>query len=309
MEGFDEAYVKNSLTGFICLCLLFFSWITPGHAQEPPPTQPAPQPTGGPQLPPPPPKVPDVRMPGEAGFFVGVMGWSPFGPTFIDKGLGAIYSDLSYLKIPGRPKIGGLGAEISIAAGLHNSLRLSYFSANASGNTTAPTDLVLFTQAYSKGDYLSANYRLQDMKLSFDYLTWPFPVGSRKFRLKTLWQMQYVSIRSSFDAPVKSSTPDSSGNITPYETKGSKSFFTPTVGLGVARYAARSFRFEANASGFMLPHRLAIGDVDATIAYRAGRIEARAGVKGFYFKTSPKADYYLRGTLGGAFVGIRWCSD
>lgn len=220
MEGFDEAYVKNSLTGFICPCLLFFSWIAPGHAQEPPPTQPAPQQTGGPQLPPPPPKVPDVRMPGEAGFFVGLMGWSPFGQPFFDKGRGAIYSDLSYLKIPGRPRIGGPGAEIGIAAGLHNSLRLSYFSAKASGNTTTPTDLVLFTQAYSKGDYLSASYRLQDMKLSFDYLTWPFPVGSRKFRLKTLWQMQYVSIRSSFDAPVKSSTPDSSGNITLYETQG-----------------------------------------------------------------------------------------
>lgn len=301
--------MKNFLNSFVCLCLLFLFSIAPGRAQEPPPTEPPPQQPSSPQLPPPPPKVPDVRMPGEAGYFVGLTGWSPYGQRFIDKGHGATFDGPSHLEIPGRPKIGAPGAEIGLAAGLHNSLRISYFVAKASGDTTAPTDLTLFTQDYTQGDQLTTNYKLQDVKLSFEYLTWPFPVASRKFRLKTLWQMQYVAIRSIFDAPVKSSTPDSDGNLTSYQTLGSRSFFTPTLGLGVAEYASRNFRLEANASGFMIPHHNAIGDVDATISYRVGHIEARAGVKGFYFKTSPKSEYYLRGMMGGAFVGIRWCSD
>jgi hypothetical protein len=40
-----------------------------------------------------------------------------------------------------------------------------------------------------------------------------------------------------------------------------------------------------------------------------GRLELRAGAKGFIFRTSPKSDYFFRGTLGGAFVGLRWYSD
>ena len=35
-------------------------------------------------------------------------------------------------------------------------------------------------QAYAAGTYVSTNYRLQNFKLSFDYLTWPFPVESRR---------------------------------------------------------------------------------------------------------------------------------
>jgi hypothetical protein len=33
------------------------------------------------------------------------------------------------------------------------------------------------------------------------------------------------------------------------------------------------------------------------------------GAKGLYYKTSPQADFYFRGKLVGAFVGVRWCSD
>jgi hypothetical protein len=35
----------------------------------------------------------------------------------------------------------------------------------------------------------------------------------------------------------------------------------------------------------------------------------RAGAKAFLFRTSPNTDYFFRGTMGGAFVGLRWYSD
>jgi hypothetical protein len=134
-------------------------------------------------------------------------------------------------------------------------------------------------------------------------------VGARHFRLKTLFQVQYITMKTVFDAPVKSATPDSSGNITSYATVGSKSFFTPSFGLGAHQYFSRNFRFEANFSGFWLPHRWHVLDTDAVIAYRFPNVELRVGAKGFIFRTSPNSDYFFRGTLGGLFVGLRWHSD
>jgi hypothetical protein len=259
-------------------------------------------------MPPPPPKVIDVRMPGELGWFVGAVGWLPVGNTFINKGKQADFTGLSLFELPGTSH-GQPGGEIGIAAGLHNSIRISYMFAKASGTTTAPTDLVIFSQAYTKGDQLATSYKMSDAKISYEYLTWPYPVENRHFRLKTLWQVQYISFKSNYDAPILSSTPDSSGNLTSYATTGSKSYFTPSFGLGVHEYATRHFRFEANASGFGIPHHFNLWDADASIAYRFGKVELRGGARALHFRSSANSDYYVRGTLSGAFVGVRWYSD
>src|ERR1035441_10137089 len=237
-----EAYVKISRTGLLCLALLWTSTLVraqaaqdaavapadqqpaqqapaqqqPAPLQQPqqPPAETPPQTEPQPQrlrLPPPPPKVVDVRMPGEAGYYLG------------------------------------------IAAGLHNSLRVSYFSTKRSGTTTAANEMVIFSQPYAAGDQLSTNGKISDYKLSYEYLTWPYPVEARHFRLKTLYQVQYIEVKTVFDAPVLSATPDSSGNFTSYSTLGSKGYITPALGLGVHEYATRYFRLEANVSGFMLP--------------------------------------------------------
>jgi hypothetical protein len=34
-------------------------------------------------------------------------------------------------------------------------------------------------------------------------------------------------------------------------------------------------------------------------------VEVRAGMRLLYFKTSPQADFYMKGRLDGAFVGLR----
>ena len=247
-------------------------------------------------------------MPGEAGYYVGITGWLPIGQPSVDKGHGASFTDPSKLEMVGKSK-GAFGAEIGIAAGLHNSVHVSYFQSKQSGTTSAAHELVVFAQTYAAGDVLSTDSKLTDYKLSYEYLTWPYPVEARHFRLKTLWQVQYVAMKGGFDAPILSATPDSSGTVTSYAAGGSKGFITPAIGLGVHEYATRNFHFEANVSGFMLPHRWQLVDSDATIAYRAGRIELRAGAKGFLFRTSPKGDYFYSGKMGGAFVGLRWYSD
>jgi hypothetical protein len=280
---------------------------TPPTAPPVEPEKPAPPTPTTRALPPPPPKVADVRMPGEAGYYIGLTDWVAIGKPWIDKGHGATFTGLTKLQFDGTPKYTP-GVEIGIAAGAHNMIKLSYFQSKASGNQTASTDLVEFAQAYSQGNVLSTSYKIQDAKISFEYLTWPFPVGSRHFRLKTLWQVQYIAMQSNFDAPLLPTT-DAFGNPLTYQTQGSTSFFSPTLGLGIVEYASRNFRFEANASGFAIPHHTAIWDVDASIAYRVGHVEIRGGAKALHFKTSTKSDYFQYGRMAGAFVGLRWYSD
>ena len=167
------------------------------------------------------------------------------------------FTDPSKLQLAGKMK-GSPGVEIGIAAGLHNSIHFSYFSSKQSGTTTATTELVIFSQTYAKGDQLTTNAKLSDYKLSYEYLTWPYPVGGRHFRLKTLWQVQYIAMKSIFDAPIKSATPDRRRNHhrrTP--RMGSKNYITPAFGLGVHEYATRNFHFEANVSGFYAAPSLA----------------------------------------------------
>jgi hypothetical protein len=318
-ENIFEAFVKRS--GLICFTLLCTGAV---FAQEAPQQQPAQQPTQpaqqkpeqeqpetqsrNPRMPPPPPKVVDVREPGETGWYIGLTGWLPVGHTTIDKGKQADFTDPTKFQLPGTSK-GQPGGEIGIAAGLHNSIRISYMFAKAAGTTTAPNDLVIFSQPYSKGDQLSTSYKLSNYKISYEYLTWPYPVESRHFRLKTLWQVQYITYRSNYDAPVKSNTPDSTGALTSYEATGSKSYFTPTFGLGLHEYVARNLHLELNASGFGIPHRFSLVDLDASVGYRAGKIEVRAGARSLNFRSSARSDYYFRGNLSGAYVGVRWYSN
>jgi hypothetical protein len=285
-------------------------------AQQTPPADQAPQPSQQPgqagrqnlKLPPPPPKIIDVRMPGEAGVSIGFTGWAPFGNNYLDKGHSASFSGPSFAQLAGSSH-GSFGAEVGVAAGLHNTIKASYFFAKTSGSLTAPTDLVLFSQTYSAGEALSNSSKLSVVKLSYEYLTWPYPVERRHFRLKTLYQVQYVTMRTAFDDPVKSATPDSTGTITSYATLGSKSFFSPAFGLGIHEYAARNLHFEVDVTGFAWPHRIQLLDTEASVGYRIGVFDIRAGAQAFHFRTSPQNDYFFRGTLAGAFVGIRWHSD
>lgn len=346
--------MKKSLSGLIGTCLLVCAWSLPGRAQEqkpdpqadaqqqtPPPTpaqQPAPpaQPPAAPpqqqpppeagtqpqqhgripEPPPPPPKVPDVRRPGESGFFVGVSAWMPTEQPIFNRGDASTFSGDSRVTMQGKPKYAE-NIEIGVAAGLHNSIRISFNSMSASGDITPSDALTLWSQPYTAGEYLSTNYQFINAKLSYEYLTYPYPVGSKKFRLKTLWQVQYTSIASTFDAP--KNYYDTNGNLLIDPTtgnpinlvgSGTRAIISPTFGLGGHYYSSRHVRFEVNGSGFAVPHHWTIWDTDATVNFRfLGHLELRAGAKAFHFKTSPLAAFYLRGTMASAFVGLRWYSN
>jgi hypothetical protein len=76
--------------------------------------------------------------------------------------------------------------------------------------------------------------------------------------------------------------------------------------LGVEYFISRNFRFETKGSGFYFPGRGNTWDADAAFAYRKGQWEINFGGRAFHFKTSPKNEEFYKGTLPGAFVGMRW---
>jgi hypothetical protein len=287
----------------------------PNKPAEAPPPPPVMRPTIS-QPPPPPPKVPDVRQPGETGWWLGLTGWFPIQQPFIDKGHGATFTQDAHLQFEGKPKYSD-GLELGLALGLHNALRFSYFDTRANGNVPSiSNDLALFGQTYSSGTFVTTSYRVQRGLVSFDYLTWPYPIESRRFRLKTLWQVQYTSIKSVFNAPLlplvdANGNPivDASGNLISYAGEGTRWFISPEFGLGASYYSGRHLRLESNVAGFAFPHKSTVWDADASANLKYGKLEFRVGAKAFHFKTSPSSDYFFHQTMGGAFVGVRWHSD
>jgi hypothetical protein len=280
------------------LCSLFAAAHALVAQQQPPAQAPPPPPPGqqAPQPPPLPPKAPDVLLQDEGDASLDGVAWLPTGHPSFNKGAGTTSTEASNATFQGQPKL-AWGVNVRIPAG-HNAFRLSYFDTHASGNFTAGTDLNLWGSGYNAGDSISTTYRLRSFGLSYDFLTWPYPVKDRRFRFKTLWQFQYASVKSTFDAPLSTNAPSPG--------MGSKSIYLPGLGIGITEYLSKNLRVEALASGFDIPSHAALANAEADIAYKFSRLELRAGGKFFYFKTSPQADFYMKGTLAGGFAGLRF---
>jgi hypothetical protein len=267
------------------------------------------------QPPPLPKKVPDIRMPGERSWFVGIFGWLPDEKPTFDKGRASTFTDPSKITLQGTPKVTE-GGEFGLAIGAHNTLRFAAFQTQAAGDFTTPVEIIDAGVTYPAATYVSTSYRLRNFKLSYEYLTWPFPVESRRFRLKTLYQVHYTQVRNIVNAPnlpivdsADNPLLDSTGQPLNYAATNTHGFFSPAFGLGVTKYVSRNFRLEANATGFTIPHHTTIWDTDVSANFRAGHLELRLGAKAFHYKTSTQADYYTRNTMASVFVGVRWCAD
>jgi hypothetical protein len=289
----------------------------PGQApadQQSPSQEPAQ--TGQPNISAPPelPKYPDVRMPGESGMWLGIGGSEPTNSPIFNKGRDSGITNNSLITFQGRPKLGE-SAEVGVAMGLHNALVVSGFETRAAGNFTSASPLTLWSTSYNQGVLISTDYNLQELKLSFEYLTWPYPVESRRFRLKTLWQVQYVNIYTGFNAPLLPITgPNggvlygSNGQPVSYEATGKRWFVSPTLGLGGAYYLSKFVRLELNGSGFAFPRHWTIWDTDASLNIRFGHFELGGGARAFHVKTSTDGPFYVRGTLIVPQVSLRWYS-
>lgn len=306
--------MKSTIPATLCLfSALAFAQQQPAPAQQQPATQqqpapapvpPAQQQTAG-QTTPPADQPPDDPV--EFGGSIKLFYWlSSAHPNLL---LGTPPTDIFGNPIP--PPAGSEnlpyppanrrtpGAEITFPAGKFNRLEVSLFQVDGSGTSTAPINLTLFGTNIPAGEFLSTTYRVRNLKVSWNYLTWPSPPEDSKFRIKTLWEFQYTKVHTVVDAPYTTS-------ITFTPAVGDKSIFYPTFGVGAEYVPSKHFYLEARASGFAFPGRSVIGDTEANVAIRFGHIEVFGGGKLYHFRTSPHSEQYVDGTLTGPFFGVRW---
>jgi len=241
----------------------------------------------------------------DAQFSIQLFYWQPFDQPDLRGGAANVGPYPGNLDYPGKPKRAP-GAVISLPAGRNNTLRFSYFRIQGEGNTTAPANLTLFNTDFSPGDYLVTTYTLQNVKISYDFLSYPYPANPARFRLKTLWEVQYTSIKNSIDAPLKPVLTDASGNPISNTATGTRWMIYPSLGLAIEKALTAHFRVEAKASGFAFPHHATIYDAEASAVFRTGRYEVAVGAKAFHFKTSTQNSQYLVATFPGVFVAFRY---
>ena len=255
-------------------------------------------------LPPPPPPNTRERFVKDEDFSIGIFGMVTRGLPTLDKGRAASFTENGLLKFGGKNQVAP-GILIVIPAGRGGSIQLSYFQFRGVGNVTTTTDSAYWSVPYAKGDYLETSYKLRNAKVSWNYLTFPFPRTDGKFRFKTLWEAQFVEWKTKTYAPLKSTT-DADGNYVEVTGEGSKTLVLPTLGAALEHKVSPSFRWEIKASGMGYPRRSALWDANAYIAYRRHSLEFVLGAKGLHVKTSARAEQYMKQTISGAYLGINW---
>jgi hypothetical protein len=258
-----------------------------------PPTQPAPVPQA-----PPPPSLPTLTTPEENienMTSIALFNWQPNGGPSLIGGRDSTNADAQTLELPTRPSQAN-GLMLTLRAKGPTRLEFSYFDVRDNGNLVAGRALGLFGATIPQGDPLILDYRLRVAKITWNYLTYPVPATDAKFRLKTLWEVQYVVIRPDISFPLLDNLP----------TTAQRKIIYPTFGLGAEYVASKHFRMEARFSGFGLPHKATIWDGEGSLVGRFGPIEIFGGAKAYHFKTSPNTDIYAEGTLWGPYGGLRW---
>ncbi len=246
------------------------------------------------------PPPPDPEILEDGGFSIGAFYWfSQPQPYLFSGSTATAFGDLGYFGKSKRPE----GAEVNIPAGRADTLRISYFRVQGDTNETLGVPETIFSEAFSAGDYMASTYRIQNVKVSWDYLSYTF---QNRIRFKTLYEAQWTTVSTDVSAPFVAATTDSSGNVNNNSAHGSKNLFYPTFGVKFEQPVTKSFRWEAKTDAFGLPHHSDIWEAQVDAALRIRSLELFAGGKLYHLKTGPQTDQYFADTLQGAFVGVRY---
>jgi hypothetical protein len=294
--------------------VLCFSILLPliAAAQLPPATSP-PKPTPPPPAATPPAKpAPAARRPSEPDypdrrtFTIGIFDWVTLPGTGPDIKGGFAAAGYETLNGLGKDHPTTPGVELSLPVTRTGEFHVEGFISKGDGTQIAPATTTLFTTAYSPGDFLSTQYQIRSAKIYYEDLLWPFKFPVAKFRLHSLWEAQWLAIDTTIDAPLKALTTDSSSTPLSSTARGARTIILPKVGIAAEYALAPHVLLRASSSGFGLPHRADLWDADATVSWRHGRWEILGGFKALHFKSSPKIEEYISGTIQGGYVGIRW---
>lgn len=250
------------------------------------------------------PTIPDYPDP--RTLTLGVFGWATLPspqPNLIGGKQATTYSTLDGL---GKQKPESWGVEVSYPITRTGELHFEGFEAKGDGSQKAPLNTTLFATGYTAGTYLSTQYQITSAKLYLDDLLRPYKFPVSRFRLKSLWEIQYLKLQSAIDAPL-ATTSTSTGTTVSNATSGSRTVITPTFGIAAEYALSPHVLLRGDASGFGFPHHSYLWDAQGTISWRRSKTwEFRAGYKVLQVKTSPQKDEYFTDTISGGFFGVRY---
>jgi hypothetical protein len=190
------------------------------------------------------------------------------------------------------------GFIFTIPTGGANRLEFGVWDVSDKGSVRPPKALLLLGANVPAGELLDLHYRIRNYRFSWNYLTYPVPAFGAHFRVKTFWEVQYTSVKPDVVFP---ESKVSAAPLTP-----SYGIFYPGAGLGFEYVVSRAFRAEGKFSGMAFPGRSNYWDSEVNIAGRIHKVELFGGMKAFHFQTSPKKDVFLKGSIWGPQVGVRW---
>ena len=202
-----------------------------------------------------------------------------------------------YLNLTSKPYRAN-GAMLTFPTGGFNRMEIGFWRVNDSGDLRAPAKLAMFGANIANNEKLNTKYKITNIRVAWNYLSFPVPPFDSKLRLKSFWEVQYTKFLPTIYFPEAKNSP------APIQPK--QSVFYPGVGLGVEYVASKHFRMETRGSGMMLPGKSGYYDVEANLTGRIHKVEIFGGVKGFHFHTPKKQETYVTSTMWGPMVGLRW---
>ena len=227
-----------------------------------------------------------------------------FDPAFTATGpnivTGSTAPDNETLDNLGKARPGAGGVEVSLPITRTGSLHFESLLAKGDGNQTNALTTDLFGNTYAAGTALVPQYSIFASKLYLDDLLFPHKFPVAKFRLKSLWEFQYIHMKSVIDAPALDTASSGATAV------GTKQIFLPTFGIAAEYALAPHVLFRLDGSGFGIPGKSNIWDANVSLSYRHGSWEILGGGKALHFKSTGNATQYVSDTLTGVFIGLRW---
>jgi hypothetical protein len=198
------------------------------------------------------------------------------------------------------------GVEGSYPITRTGTIYVDFWIGKGDGNQTTTVQTSPFSQTYLSGTPIATSYKVQHGRVYLDDLLWPHAFPVSKFRLKSLWAIEYTKVNATVDTPGVLPVTQSSGQVTGGAIGGTHSVILPALGIAAEYAIAPHVLLRVDGMGFGIPHHADTWEADATLAWRVNHWEAVVGGKAVHFKTTPNSSEYLVGTLDGAFAELRW---
>jgi hypothetical protein len=219
--------------------------------------------------------------------------------------------DASVLDYTGR-NTASYSAAMIIPMPARADIRLSYWHFLGSGAQTLNVGALSLVGAtyfgvpYAQGNYLAPSYSFQQGEISYEYLSLPWPAEEHKFRLYTLFNIDYFNISTVINGPYLPTISTTGNEVTTIAT-GGKDIIFPSFGLKIEYPLAKSVRVEASVAAFGFPRHAGFWEADANASIHiTSKLEFVLGGRALYYKTSPQSDEYFHQTVIAPYAGLRY---